>query len=272
MVLGVVGAWRTPSPRLSRGVNRATGRSARRARSRGSALWFSGEPCLMSRRAGAGHVDTGTEPPRPTDAARLGVAASRARSAGGVRREVGQYAQRIGIPTVAVGLDLDLDQPFGDRDLTPPPDITPEELDRLARRTFVETYASALVGTFVVSREEWRPDVMMRDRSEYAAWVVGDAVGAPVVTLTFGRLPQPAFEIDAAGDASRNCVEARASDQNFPRSTADRYLYRHHAPTSTPPSRCCRQCRSYSRCRMTQRAALTFLHGSRISVRAQSST
>jgi MGT family glycosyltransferase len=61
-----------------------------------------------------------------------------------------------------------------------------------------------LVGDLRRIAEEWRPDVMMRDRSEYAAWVVGDAVGAVVVTLTFGRLPQPAFEIDAAGDALRD--------------------------------------------------------------------
>ena len=115
--------------------------------------------------------------------------------------KVGHYAQRIGIPTVAAGVDLDLDQPFGDRDLASPPDMTPEEIDRRARRAFVETFAMALVGDLRRIAEEWHPDVMMRDRSEYAAWVVGDAVGAAVVTLTFGRLPQPAFEIDAAGDA-----------------------------------------------------------------------
>jgi len=43
--------------------------------------------------------------------------------------------------------------------------------------------------------------VMMRDRSEYAAWVVGETIGVPVVTLTFGRLPDLVDELDAAGDA-----------------------------------------------------------------------
>jgi UDP:flavonoid glycosyltransferase YjiC (YdhE family) len=81
---------------------------------------------------------------------------------------LGEYAQRIGIPTVAAGVDLDLDRPFGDRDLMPPPNTSPEELDRLARRVFVDTYAMALVGDLRRIAEEWRPHVMMRDRSEYA--------------------------------------------------------------------------------------------------------
>lgn len=73
--------------------------------------------------------------------------------------------------------------------------MPPQELDRRARRAFVKTFAAALVGDLRRIAKEWGPDVMMRDRSEYASWVVGDAIGAPVVTLTFGRLPQPGFEI-----------------------------------------------------------------------------
>lgn len=115
--------------------------------------------------------------------------------------KLGQYAQQIGIPTVAAGLNPDPDRLLGDRNVTPPPNMTPDELDRRARRFFVEIYATALIDDLRRIADEWRPDVMMRDRSEYAAWVVGDAVGALVVTLTFGRLPQPAFEIAAAGDA-----------------------------------------------------------------------
>ena len=41
----------------------------------------------------------------------------------------------------------------------------------------------------------------LRDQSEYAAWVVGEALGIPVFTLTFGRLPQPDDDLEAAGDA-----------------------------------------------------------------------
>ena len=138
---------------------------------------------------------------------------------------------------------------------------------------FVETFAMALVGDLRRIAEEWRPDVMMRDRSEYAAWVVGDAIGAPVVTLTFGRLPQPAFEIDAAGDALQ---ELRRSQGLGPELST---LLRRTGPrTGTTLVRrfdrveCYRTCRSYSRYRMTLLAALSFLHGSRISGRARLST
>jgi MGT family glycosyltransferase len=75
-------------------------------------------------------------------------------------------------------------------------------MDRWARSAvFVESFAAALAGDLRRIAEDWRPDVMMRDRSEYAAWVVGEALGIPVVTLTFGQLPQPNYEIDTAGDA-----------------------------------------------------------------------
>jgi UDP:flavonoid glycosyltransferase YjiC (YdhE family) len=115
--------------------------------------------------------------------------------------KLGRYGRQIGLPTVAAGLDPDPDRLFGDRNVMPRSNMTPEELDRRARRAFVDIFAKALVGDLRRIADEWRPDVMMRDRSEYAAWVVGDAVGAVVVTLMFGRLPQPAFEIAAAGDA-----------------------------------------------------------------------
>jgi len=115
---------------------------------------------------------------------------------------VGQYARQIGIRTVAAGLDLDPDRLGADLDLRPPADVSPSSVDRWARRVvFVETFAAALAGDLRRIAEEWRPDVMMRDRSEYAAWVVGDALGIPVVTLTFGRLPEPNDELETAGEA-----------------------------------------------------------------------
>ena len=116
--------------------------------------------------------------------------------------QLGRFAQQVGIATVAAGLDLDPDRIRDGLDVTLPPDITPETVDRWAiRAVFVEIFAAALAGDLRRIAEDWRPDVMMRDRGEFAAWVVGEAVGVPVVTTTFGQLPQPAREIDAAGDA-----------------------------------------------------------------------
>jgi N-glycosyltransferase len=115
---------------------------------------------------------------------------------------VGQYARQIGIPTVAAGLDLDPDRLGSDLNVRPPPDLPPSSLARWAIRVVsVETVATALVGDLRRIAEDWRPDVMMRDRGEYAAWVVGEALGIPMVTLTFGRLPQPDDDRDSAGDA-----------------------------------------------------------------------
>jgi len=117
--------------------------------------------------------------------------------------KLGSFAQQLGISAVAAGRDVEPNV-LGRTDLgvSPPPrDASPADVDRWARRFFVEVFATALVDDLRRIAEDWRPDVLMRDRSEYAAWVVGDAVGKPVVTMTFGRLPQPAFEIDAAGDA-----------------------------------------------------------------------
>ncbi len=78
---------------------------------------------------------------------------------------VGQYARQIGIRTAA-GLDLDPDRLGADLDLRPPPDVSLSSVDRWARRVvFVETFAAALAGDLRRIAEDWRPDVMMRDRS-----------------------------------------------------------------------------------------------------------
>jgi UDP:flavonoid glycosyltransferase YjiC (YdhE family) len=115
---------------------------------------------------------------------------------------VGRYAQQIGITAVAAGLDLDPDRLGAGIGVKPPPDLTPQTAERWARRAvFVETFAAALVGDLRRVAEDWRPHVMIRDRSEYAAWVAGETIGVPVVTMTFGRLPNPEDELDVAGDA-----------------------------------------------------------------------
>ena len=38
--------------------------------------------------------------------------------------------------------------------------------------------------------EDFRPDLTVRDRGEFAEWVVGEAIGVPVVTVTFGLVPR----------------------------------------------------------------------------------
>jgi UDP:flavonoid glycosyltransferase YjiC (YdhE family) len=118
--------------------------------------------------------------------------------------KLGRFAERSGLASIPAGLDLDPDRLGTDRqlDVTPPADVTPEMLARWATRAvFVEKFAAALAGDLRRVAEDWRPDVMMRDRGEFAAWVVGEAVGIPVVTITFGRLPDPANDVDVAGDA-----------------------------------------------------------------------
>ena len=116
--------------------------------------------------------------------------------------QVGDYARQIGIATAAAGLDLDPHRLGAGLPVKAPNDLPSEMLVRWARRAvFVETFAAALAPDLRRIAHDWRPDVMMRDGSEYAAWVVGEAVGVPVVTITFGRLPEPADEVETAGDA-----------------------------------------------------------------------
>jgi UDP:flavonoid glycosyltransferase YjiC (YdhE family) len=126
---------------------------------------------------------------------------------------LGQFAQRAGLTAVPAGLDLDPHRLGGKVGVTPPPDLTPESMIRWATRAvFVEKFAAALSVDLRRIAEDWRPDVMVRDRGEYAAWVVGEAVGVPVVTVTFGRLPNPAFDVEAAGDALQELRRTQGLD------------------------------------------------------------
>ena len=118
--------------------------------------------------------------------------------------KLGDYAQQIGLEAVRAGLDLDPDRLGTDRqlDVTPPADLTGETFARwVTRAVFVEKFAGSLADDLRRIAEDWRPDVMVRDRGEFAAWVVGEAVGVAVVTVTFGRLPDPARDAEVAGDA-----------------------------------------------------------------------
>jgi len=115
---------------------------------------------------------------------------------------VGEIARRSGLRNVAAGLDLDPDRFGAGLKLAPPPGLAGSELAMWAQRAvFVETFAPALAADLRPLVEDWRPDVLMRDQSEYATWVVGEALGVPVVTTTFGRLPDVDYEQRVVGDA-----------------------------------------------------------------------
>jgi MGT family glycosyltransferase len=123
--------------------------------------------------------------------------------------KLGEWVQPLGIASVPAGLDLDPDR-FGpsirtvlsEHGATPPRDLAPETVEGWALRAVqLGVLASALAPDLQAVAEKFRPDLMIRDRAEFAAWVVGEAVGVPVVTVTFGLPPRLAAEREEAGDA-----------------------------------------------------------------------
>jgi len=117
--------------------------------------------------------------------------------------QLGRFVSDIGLQTAAAGLDLDPDRLMSaNLGVSMPPDLTPAERLRWATRAvFAETFAPPMARDLLHIAKEWQPDVMVRDRGEFAGWVVGEAIGAPVATVTFGRVPHPAYDADAAGQA-----------------------------------------------------------------------
>jgi UDP:flavonoid glycosyltransferase YjiC (YdhE family) len=116
--------------------------------------------------------------------------------------KLGEFAAQAGLPAVRAGLDADPDRLAESITIRPPPELPLTELhDWAVGAVFVETFAAALVDDLRRIAEEWRPDVLVRDTGEYAAWIVGEALDAPVATVTFGRLPDPEFLVQCAGEA-----------------------------------------------------------------------
>jgi MGT family glycosyltransferase len=117
--------------------------------------------------------------------------------------KLGRYAEQLGLSSAPAGLDLDPDRlAAGELNVAPPPGLKPAEMHRWALgAVFLGLFATALAGDLRTIADDFRPDLMIRDRGEFAAWVVGEAIGVPVVTVTFGRLPDPTAEADAAGEA-----------------------------------------------------------------------
>jgi MGT family glycosyltransferase len=111
---------------------------------------------------------------------------------------LGDYARRNGLRAVPCGLDLDPDRVFSDLPVDVPPDLTPETMSRWAvRAIFAKILAPPMARDLRRIAEEFRPDVMVRDRGEYAAWVVAHALGVPGITLTFGLLPDRSHDAHA---------------------------------------------------------------------------
>jgi len=118
--------------------------------------------------------------------------------------KLGERARQIGLPSAPAGLDIDPDRiAAGELDLPPlPPDVKLANADRWARGVvFVGLFAKALAPDLRAVAEGFHPDLMIRDSGEFAAWVVGEAIGVPVATVTFGQVPDPVDEVDMAGDA-----------------------------------------------------------------------
>jgi UDP:flavonoid glycosyltransferase YjiC (YdhE family) len=123
----------------------------------------------------------------------------------GCSPKLGAWAQALGLRTAPCGLDLDPDH-LGDLrrmgvELVLPEDRSPENLTRWWNRVgFAEVFAQPMAADLRRVAEAFRPDMMVRDRGEYAEWVVGDALDVPVVTVTFGRVPDLAYEIETASE------------------------------------------------------------------------
>jgi UDP:flavonoid glycosyltransferase YjiC (YdhE family) len=124
--------------------------------------------------------------------------------------QLARWATRAGLRATACGLDLDPDHlNLGEAGivLTVPDDLTPETQNSWATRAvFAEIFAPPMARDLRSIADEFQPDVMVRDRGEYAGWAVGTALDVPVVTVTFGRLADPGFDIDNAGDALKHLL------------------------------------------------------------------
>jgi Erythromycin biosynthesis protein CIII-like, N-terminal domain len=106
---------------------------------------------------------------------------------------LGLVAADAGLDTAPAGIDLDPDRLTASAlDIEPPPaDLRPEDISAWAIRTvFVPAFAGRMAPDLRTIVDDFRPGVMVRDRGEFAAWVVGEAAGVPVATVTFGRPPE----------------------------------------------------------------------------------
>jgi UDP:flavonoid glycosyltransferase YjiC (YdhE family) len=104
-----------------------------------------------------------------------------------------QSVQREGLRPVGVGRDLTVEDM-----LAVLPDIgsvAPADQDAYARpRIFVELRANNVVDDLRVLIEEWRPDLVVRESAELAAWALAERLGLPHVAA---GVATPAAEWEA---------------------------------------------------------------------------
>jgi hypothetical protein len=136
-----------------------------------------------------------------------------------------------------------------------PADLTPETSSKWAvRALFAETFAPPMARKLRRIAEEFRPDVMIRDRGEYASWAVSHALGVPGITLTFGLLPDLGLDANAR-DALDELSNVRPSTRSSYNSKAIRRMVPASSSTdvvgSSCPSRGERAVRARSRTRAT---------------------
>jgi MGT family glycosyltransferase len=118
-------------------------------------------------------------------------------------------------------------------DVTRPAGLSGEALTQWAlRAVFVEVLATKLAPDLREVVETWRPDVIVRDDSEYAACVVGEALDVPVVTVTFGQLPDRRHLAEHAGDA----LQALRRSQGLPPDASLASIHRGPVLVPAPPS------------------------------------
>jgi UDP:flavonoid glycosyltransferase YjiC (YdhE family) len=93
--------------------------------------------------------------------------------------------QSRGLEQVAVGRDLTVDDMMAV--LPKILDIAPEDQNAYAvPRLFVELRAHNAVDDLVGVMDEWRPDLVIREPAEFAAWAIAERFGTPHVTVGIG--------------------------------------------------------------------------------------
>ncbi len=147
-------------------------------------------------------------------------------------RRLGEHAGRQGLRSLACGLDLDPDRvSFPDLGVDIPPDLTPQTTSRWAvRAIFAETFAPPMARDLRRIAEEFRPQVMIRDRGEYASWAVACALDVPALTLTFGLLPDRSHDAHA-----RDALDALRGQQGLSPDPSLSTLYRAPVLVPAPP-------------------------------------
>ena len=93
----------------------------------------------------------------------------------------GPVVEATGFPSIPAGLDwLESDKTTMPDELKPAPDST---LEVFFAQQFVTATAGRLARDVVYSAPRWRPDVIVRERTEFGGAIAADALGIPSATV-----------------------------------------------------------------------------------------